>query len=75
MAGRRTNRTPKKGAPRKRSAPDWAPRFLAALAGCANIRAACAAAGVSRSAAYERRDSDKDFRAALRAALADACDE
>ena len=36
-----TDRTPK-----KRSAPDWTPKFLKALASTSNIRAACVAAKV-----------------------------
>ena len=67
---KRTKRTPK-----RRSAPDWAPRFLVALADSANIRASAAAAGIGRTAVYQRRDSDAEFAAAMAAALDDACDD
>jgi hypothetical protein len=67
---RRTNRAPK-----KRSAPDWAPKFLRKLAETANVRASCAAAGVARSTAYERRDADESFAALMADALDDAVDE
>lgn len=66
----RTNRTP-----RRTTAPDWAPSFLAALGRTANIRAACVDAGVSRSAVYERRDNHPDFAASMAASLEDAVDD
>src|SRR5262245_30762250 len=67
---RRTNRT----TTRRRSAPDWAPRFLKALAAHGSIRRACQGVKVVRSTVYLRRDTDADFAAALGAALEDACD-
>jgi hypothetical protein len=72
MAGekKRTTRTPK-----KRTAPDWAPKLLACLARTANIKAACDAAGVGRSTFYDRRDSDKAFAAAAAEALESAVDD
>jgi hypothetical protein len=68
-AAGRTNRT----RPR-RSAPDWAPRFLERLAQTANIHAACLAAGVGRQTVYDRRNADADFARAMAEALEDACD-
>lgn len=65
-----TNATPE----RRLSAPDWAPRFLASLRETANIRASAEAAGVDRTTAYRRRDSDPAFAAAMAAALDDAVD-
>lgn len=59
----------------KRSAPDWGPAFLEALAGTANIRAACRAAKVGRSTVYDRRDSEVEFARAMAAALEDAVDD
>jgi hypothetical protein len=61
----RANRTPKKG---------WRPAFLEALAGSANVRAACAAAGVGRSTAYDHRGRDGRFAEAWDDALDEACD-
>lgn len=70
-----TNPTPKKRSG-KRSAgtPDWAPRFLEALAESANVRASCRVAGINRSTAYERRASDSKFAAAWVEAEQEACD-
>jgi hypothetical protein len=75
VANNRTNRTPKKGKPQKRTSPDWGPRFLISLAESANIYAACKAAKVSRSTVYLRRDNDVMFAAAMAAAIDDACDD
>lgn len=66
---KRTNRTPK-----KRTKPDWAPRFLRKLSVTSNISAACKAAGIGRTAFYERRDSDPVFAAAAAEALETATD-
>src|ERR1019366_9058655 len=66
----RTGRTPK-----KRSVPDWAPRFLRVLASAANILHACQLAKVTRSNVYSRRDNAPDFAAALSTALSEAVDE
>src|SRR4030095_7115006 len=40
----------------------WRPAFLAVLAEGANVKAACAAAGIGRSAAYLAREKSPDFR-------------
>lgn len=69
----RTNGTPKKG-PRKRTATDWSVRFLASLAGSANIHEACKAVKVGRTTVYKRRDDDEVFAQAMADALDDACD-
>src|SRR5438045_3245895 len=53
---------------------NWRAMFLKNLADCGNVRLAAAAAGVSRSAAYERRESDKEFAADWDRAMADAAD-
>lgn len=70
-APRRTKRT--RPAP-KRSAPDWAPAFLAALAQRGTIKDACEDARVGRTTVYQRRDSDPEFQANLALALEDATD-
>lgn len=79
MAAKRTPKklTPKKARPRSRNtgSADWAPAFLAHLRGSANVRASCAAAGVSRAVAYARRASDEAFAADWLDALADAVDD
>lgn len=78
MAKKRTPRTPKKGQPRKSSAPpkpDWAPAFLEALRGNANIRASCLIAAIGRTSVYKRRDEDKAFAADMADALDDAVDD
>lgn len=76
MAKRRTNRTPKKRASpqRKRSAPDWAPAFLAALAETSNVSEACKAVKIGRRTFYDRRDGDQEFADAVRDALDVGCD-
>lgn len=68
-----TKPAPKKE-PRKRSAPDWAPRFLAALAETGNVTAAARAAGVNRDTFYQRRDADEDFARAAAQSLETATD-
>jgi hypothetical protein len=60
----RTNRAPK-----KRTKPDWAPAFLAALSETGNITAACLEAGIGRQTFYDRRDGGKAFALAVRDAL------
>lgn len=72
-AAKRTKRTRSK--PAQRSAADWAPTFLVAVAQLGIILDACKVAGIGRTAVYERRNSDPDFAAALAAALEDACDD
>lgn len=52
MSNTRTSRTAKK---------DWAPAFIAALAGTGNVKEACAAVGVGRSTVYDRRLRDTEF--------------
>lgn len=69
---RRTLRTPKKE--RKRSAVDWAPRFLEQLALRGNILRACEVAKIGRSTFYDRRDADDDFAAKVREAKTIATD-
>jgi hypothetical protein len=64
-----------KQTPKKRSKPDWVPRFLAEVSASANIKAACAAAGVGRATVYQRRDSDVEFAGLLSLALDDAVDD
>lgn len=71
---KRTKRTRSEPA-RKRSAPDWAPDFLGAVARLGIILDACTVAGIGRTAVYQRRDSDPDFAQALAQALEDACDD
>lgn len=54
----------RKRANRRRSrnrARDWQPAFLDAFRSTGMVTAACEAAGVSRSAAYEARQRDEDF--------------
>ena len=48
---------------RVRARRGWEPRFLAVLAETRNVRAACEAANVSRSAVYKKRDRDQAFAA------------
>jgi hypothetical protein len=81
MARRKTKQAPKKGKKAaakkkpKRTAPDWAPAFLAALAVTGNISDACQAAGVkARSTFYERRDNDNAFAALAAEALETSTD-
>ncbi len=74
-ASKNTNRTPKKGAVRKTTAPDWAPRFLSALAATANVSASCLAAGIARNTVYLRRDADEGFAKRMADALEDAVDD
>lgn len=50
--------TPKRKAP---SSHEWTTAFLGALRNSGNIRASCAAAGISREAAYKHRESDAAF--------------
>lgn len=52
-ASSRTARTPKKEA--------WKDRFIARLTESPNVTAACAAAGIGRTAAYEHREKDAEF--------------
>lgn len=68
--GKRTTRTPK-----KRSKPDWAPKLLLKLAETANIKAACKAAKVGRTAFYGRRETDAVFAKAVQEALEEATDD
>ena len=52
----------------------WEEAFLTGLRNSANVRAACEAAGVSRQAAYKRRDGNVHFRDEWNGALDEACD-
>jgi hypothetical protein len=53
----------------------WRPAFLAVLAEGANVKAACAAAGIGRSAAYLAREKSPDFRRQWDDAIDAACDQ
>lgn len=70
---KKTKETPKKA--KKASKPDWAPPFLAALRGTANIYHSAIAAGIARSEVYKRRDKDKAFAADMTSAIEDAVDD
>lgn len=48
---------------------EWPANFLAALAEAPNVAAACQAAGVGRSTAYDHRRGSPEFAAAWEAAL------
>lgn len=53
---------------------DWRDDFIASLSGDLNVRAACAAAGISRSNAYKRRETDAEFAEAWDEAIENAVD-
>ena len=53
---------------------DWRPAFIHTLRNTANVRASCAAAGVSRKAAYDAKNSDEAFATEWESAMEDACD-
>ncbi len=53
----------------------WQRRFLESLRATPNVKAACAAAGVSRQTAYRTRDGDSEFREAWQSALDASVDE
>lgn len=53
----------------------WQKRFLESLRAIPNVKAACAAAGVSRQTAYRTRDSDSAFRDEWQSALDASVDE
>jgi hypothetical protein len=73
---RRTNRTPEKAAEAEESlAPDWSLPFLRTLAATGNVTASCAAAGIGRRTAYDRKDIDPEFAAAWQEALEAGTDE
>ncbi len=59
---------------RKRSAPDWAPKFLAELSERGNIRDSCRASGISRQGFYNRRNADEAFAAQVALAIEEAAD-
>lgn len=63
--------TPRARRPRR---SEWEPRFFGALRNSGNVRAACLAAGVTRSAAYKARATSALFRAAWTEALEDGVD-
>ncbi len=52
----------------------WHPAFLEMLASTCNVRAACEAAKVHRSTAYEQRGNDPDFKRAWDVAVETALD-
>jgi len=54
--------------------PDWS-AFVNALRQFPNVKRACGIIGVSRAAAYERRDKHTEFRVAWDEALQDATDD
>jgi hypothetical protein len=54
--------------------PNWVAPFLQALASGCTVSEAATHAGVTSSAAYNRRSSDDDFRAAWEQALEDSAD-
>lgn len=53
----------------------WQDRFLKAIREVPNVRAACAAAGIKRDAAYRSRKSDPAFAEAWQVALDASVDE
>lgn len=53
---------------------DWRDDFVATLAEFGNVRQACIAADISRSNAYHRRETDKEFEAAWDEALENFAD-
>ncbi len=53
---------------------DWRDDFIEILSGTLNVRAACVAAGISRSNAYKRRETDAEFAEAWDEAIENACD-
>jgi hypothetical protein len=53
---------------------NWKALFLKHLADCGNVRLAADAAGVSRTVAYDHRESDKGFAADWARAMDDAAD-
>lgn len=59
MAGKPTHPTLKGNSRR-----DWKTPFLAELAECGSVKAACRKAGVDRSHAYDTRQKDADFAGA-----------
>lgn len=58
----------------KRQADVWRPLFINALRNSGNVRAACQAAGIARSAAYLARERSPEFKAAWDEALEEAVD-
>lgn len=52
----------------------WTPAFLAALSQSPNVSAACRAAGIARSAAYELRAADPEFASAWQDAIDQSTD-
>jgi hypothetical protein len=62
-------RTRSSQVPVMRRGGQWEPLFLAALERCGGIADSARASGISRRAAYSRRDRDPEFRAAWDRAL------
>lgn len=71
-AGKRGGRP--KGVPLSPKSADWAHAFLATMRQTGNVWRSAEAAGVTRQAAYGRRDRDEAFRAAWADAADEACD-
>ena len=65
---------PPKGRDMQRTAGDWAPRFLAALAQSGIISAAAKIAGLEGHTVYARRDGDDEFAEAMKEAIEEASD-
>ncbi len=61
--------------PKKKTAPDWRPPFLASLSTNCNVSRACRAAGISRQTAYEYRKTDDAFSAAWEDAIEEAVED
>lgn len=59
---------------KRRARRPWKERFLSALRLTGNVRAASAAAGVTRSTAYGQRETDQAFRQAFDDAREEAAD-
>jgi len=68
----------KKATPKPRTPPahsgDWMPAFLTTLRDTANVRLACSQAGITRQAAYQRKQDDADFAAAWEEAHEESID-
>lgn len=65
---------PGEKAPIRQSAGEWMPMFLATLRKTANVRMACDAAGIHRSAAYTWKRRSKAFAAKWQEMIDDAVD-
>jgi len=54
---------------------DWQSKFIQNLRRTGNVRAACKVAKISRTAAYNHRNTDNEFKAVWDEALEEACDD